>query len=78
MKIEHRYLTQFVAWMVLWYFLPIVALPLMLFFVVRHFKALKVHRRNQEVAEVMHRYDDRWAELEGFTEPEQEPEGWKR
>ena len=66
MKAEYRYGMQFIGWMALWWFCPLVALPLMLFFVARHFMALRKNRLQVQSAARMHMADERWARLEGF------------
>ena len=79
MRAEYRYAAIFAFWMILWALAPAVALPLMLFMVIRHFVLIRRERRLQEVAVEFHGNgrDVRWAEREGFGEEKQaDPADW--
>jgi len=73
MSNEYRYLLLVGFWIALWVFVPWVALPLFIIVTVRHFMSIRKQRK-QAVAVRIDR--ERWANMEGFNEQEQDPADW--
>lgn len=75
MNNEYRYLVTIAFWIVLWMFVPWVALPLFIIVTVRHFIAVRKQRKLQAISLLIDR--DRWSRMEGLSESEkQDPADW--
>lgn len=72
MKQEYNYLLLIGFWIMLWSFLPWVALPLFIIVSVKQFLAYRKQRQLQEVSLMIDR--ERWARMEGFTPSATEPD----
>jgi hypothetical protein len=77
MNNEYAYLMQVVAWVLLWTFVPFIALPLFIVVMVKHFRTIRQQRKMQERAQALHVYDRQWSRMEGMNEQDS-ADWWKR